>query len=452
MTSFKGKSVTIIGGGLAGCEAAWQAAQLGVPVLLYEMRPKFMTPAHKTDKLAELVCSNSLRSDLLDKPAGLLKEEMRRLGSLIIRCADRAALQGGGALTVDRERFAQLVTEAIENHPLITVVREVVTEIPETGPVVIATGPLTHDALAEKIRNLIGSDFLYFYDAVSPIVDAETIDYEKCFWGSRYRDEPAYLNCPMTEEQYRKFWEALVSAEKHEPHEFEKAIFFEGCLPIEEMARRGYLTLAYGPLRPTGLIDPRTGKQPFAVVQLRPENAEMTMFNLVGFQTSLKWGEQKRVFRLIPGLENAEFLRYGYIHRNTYINSPIALKPTYQFKGRDDLFFAGQLTGVEGYIESAASGLIAGINAARLVRGEPLLVFPAETAIGALARYITTADPKHFAPMNVNFGLLPPLEKKVKPKELRHRLMSIRALKTLEEFIARWGLRRSEGKYEGYYL
>lgn len=452
MTSFKGKSVTIIGGGLAGCEAAWQAAQLGVPVLLYEMRPKFMTPAHKTDKLAELVCSNSLRSDLLDKPAGLLKEEMRRLGSLIIRCADRAALQGGGALTVDRERFAQLVTEAIENHPLITVVREVVTEIPETGPVVIATGPLTHDALAEKICNLIGSDFLYFYDAVSPIVDAETIDYEKCFWGSRYRDEPAYLNCPMTEEQYRKFWEALVSAEKHEPHEFEKAIFFEGCLPIEEMARRGYLTLAYGPLRPTGLIDPRTGKQPFAVVQLRPENAEMTMFNLVGFQTSLKWGEQKRVFRLIPGLENAEFLRYGYIHRNTYINSPIALKPTYQFKGRDDLFFAGQLTGVEGYIESAASGLIAGINAARLVRGEPLLVFPAETAIGALARYITTADPKHFAPMNVNFGLLPPLEKKVKPKELRHRLMSIRALKTLEEFIARWGLKRSEGKYEGYYL
>lgn len=452
MTSFKGKSVTIIGGGLAGCEAAWQAAQLGVPVLLYEMRPKFMTPAHKTDKLAELVCSNSLRSDLLDKPAGLLKEEMRRLGSLIIRCADRAALQGGGALTVDRERFAQLVTEAIENHPLITVVREVVTEIPETGPVVIATGPLTDDALAEKIRNLIGSDFLYFYDAVSPIVDAETIDYEKCFWGSRYRDEPAYLNCPMTEEQYRKFWEALVSAEKHEPHEFEKAIFFEGCLPIEEMARRGYLTLAYGPLRPTGLIDPRTGKQPFAVVQLRPENAEMTMFNLVGFQTSLKWGEQKRVFRLIPGLENAEFLRYGYIHRNTYINSPIALKPTYQFKGRDDLFFAGQLTGVEGYIESAASGLIAGINAARLVRGEPLLVFPAETAIGALARYITTADPKHFAPMNVNFGLLPPLEKKVKPKELRHRLMSIRALKTLEEFIARWGLKRSEGKYEGYYL
>lgn len=444
------KPITVIGGGLAGCEAAWQAAQLGVPVLLYEMRPKLMTPAHKTDKLAELVCSNSLRSDLIDKPAGLLKEEMRRLGSLIIRCADQAALPGGGALTVDREKFAQLVTEAIESHPLITVVRDVVTEIPEEGPTIIATGPLTHDALAERIRDLIGADFLYFYDAVSPIVDAETIDYEKCFWGSRYQDEPAYLNCPMTEDEYRRFWEALINAERHEPHDFEKAIFFEGCLPIEEMARRGYLTLAYGPLRPTGLIDPRTGKRPFAVVQLRPENAEMTMFNLVGFQTSLKWSEQKRVFRLIPGLENAEFLRYGYIHRNTYINSPIALKPTYQFKERDDLFFAGQLTGVEGYIESAASGLVAGINAARLIRNEPLLVFPRETAIGSLAHYITTADPKHFAPMNINFGLLPPLERKIRPKEVRYKLMVLRALEKLDEFIAQNGLQRHRGKYEGW--
>jgi len=444
------KPITVVGGGLAGCEAAWQAAQLGVPVLLYEMRPKFMTPAHRTDKLAELVCSNSLRSDLIDKPAGLLKEEMRRLGSLIIRCADQAALSGGGALTVDREKFAQLVTEAIESHPLITVVRDVVTEIPEEGPTIIATGPLTHDALAERIRDLIGADFLYFYDAVSPIVDAETIDYEKCFWGSRYQDEPAYLNCPMTEDEYRRFWEALINAERHEPHDFEKAIFFEGCLPIEEMARRGYLTLAYGPLRPTGLIDPRTGKRPFAVVQLRPENAEMTMFNLVGFQTSLKWSEQKRVFRLIPGLENAEFLRYGYIHRNTYINSPIALKPTYQFKGRDDLFFAGQLTGVEGYIESAASGLVAGINAARLIRNEPLLVFPRETAIGSLAHYITTADPKHFAPMNINFGLMPPLERKIRPKEVRYKLMVLRALEKLDEFIAQNGLQRHRGKYEGW--
>jgi methylenetetrahydrofolate--tRNA-(uracil-5-)-methyltransferase len=445
-----GDSLIVVGGGLAGCEAAWQAANLGVPVLLFEMRPQVMTPAHKTDKLAELVCSNSLRSDLIDKPAGLLKEEMRRLNSLIIRCADQAALPGGGALTVDREKFAALVSDAIHQHPLITVVREPVTKIPEVGPVIIATGPLTHDALAEEIRQLIGADFLYFYDAVSPIVDAETIDYDKCFWGSRYRDEPAYLNCPMNEDEYRRFWEALVNAERHEPHDFEKAIFFEGCLPIEEMARRGYLTLAYGPLRPTGLVDPRTGQRPFAVVQLRPENAEMTMFNMVGFQTTLKWGEQQRVFRLIPGLERAEFLRYGYIHRNTYINAPVALRPTYQFKGRDDLFFAGQLTGVEGYIESAASGLVAGLNAARLLRGEPLLVFPRETAIGALAHYITTADPKHFAPMNINFGLLPPLERKVRPKELRHRLMVARALKTLDEFIAQHGLRRGQGKYEGW--
>ncbi|MCS7191628.1 MAG: FADH(2)-oxidizing methylenetetrahydrofolate--tRNA-(uracil(54)-C(5))-methyltransferase TrmFO [Armatimonadetes bacterium] len=443
-------SLTIIGGGLAGCEAAWQAVNFGIRVVLYEMRPKIMTPAHKTGKLSELVCSNSLRSDLIDKPAGLLKEEMRRLDSLIIRCADQAALPGGGALTVDREKFAQLVTDAIESHPLIEVVREAVTEIPQEETVIIATGPLTHDALTEKIRQLIGSDFLYFYDAVSPIVDAETIEYDKCFWGSRYRDEPAYLNCPMTEDEYRKFWEALIAAEQHEPHEFEKAIFFEGCLPVEEMAKRGYLTLAYGPLRPTGLIDPKTGQRPFAVVQLRPENAEMTMFNLVGFQTTLKWSEQQRVFRLIPGLENAEFLRYGYIHKNTYINSPIALHPTYQFKGRSDLFFAGQLTGVEGYIESAASGLVAGINAARLILGESPLQFPPETAIGALARYITTADPKHFAPMNINFGLLSQLDRKVKPKELRHRLMVARALEVLEDFIARYKLRRGKGKYEGW--
>ena len=445
-----GDSRIVVGGGLAGCEAAWQAANLGVPVLLFEMRPQVMTPAHKTDKLAELVCSNSLRSDLIDKPAGLLKEEMRRLNSLIIRCADQAALPGGGALTVDREKFAALVSDAIHQHPLITVVREAVTKIPKVGPVIIATGPLTHDVLAEEIRQLIGADFLYFYDSVSPIVDAETIDYDKCFWGSRYRDEPAYLNCPMNEDEYRRFWEALVNAERHEPHDFEKAIFFEGCLPIEEMARRGYLTLAYGPLRPTGLVDPRTGQRPFAVVQLRPENAEMTMFNMVGFQTTLKWSEQQRVFRLIPGLERAEFLRYGYIHRNTYINAPVALRPTYQFKGRDDLFFAGQLTGVEGYIESAASGLVAGLNAARLLRGEPLLVFPRETAIGALAHYITTADPKHFAPMNINFGLLLPLERKVRPKEMRHRLMVARALKTLDEFIAQHRLRRGQGKYEGW--
>ncbi len=449
-TSMKG-FVRVIGGGLAGCEAAWQVANAGVPVVLHEMRPFVSTPAHKTDKLAELVCSNSLRSDLIDKPAGLLKEEMRRLNSLIIRCADQAAIPGGGALTVDREKFAQLVTRAIESHPLITVVRELVTKIPTEGPVIIATGPLTHDALAEEIRRLIGADFLYFYDAVSPIVDGETINYDRCFWGARYQqDEEAYLNCPMTEEEYRRFWEALIAAEQHKPHEFEQTIFFEGCLPIEEMARRGYLTLTYGPLRPTGLVDPRTGQRPFAVVQLRPENAERTMFNMVGFQTTLKWGEQQRVFRLIPGLEHAEFLRYGYIHRNTYINAPIALRPTYQFKGRDDLFFAGQLTGVEGYIESAASGLVAGLNAARLVKGEPLLVFPRETAIGSLAHYITTANPRHFAPMNINFGLLPPLERKVRSKERRHQLMVARALKALDTFIAQHRLTRARGKYEGW--
>jgi len=440
--------VIVIGGGLAGCEAAWQAAQLGVPVLLYEMRPRVMTPAHKTGDLAELVCSNSLRSDLIDKPAGLLKEEMRRLGSLIVGCADRAAIPGGGALTVDRTKFAQAVTEAIQGHPRITVVRTVVTDIPDDGPTVIATGPLTHEALAEALRRLIGSDFLYFYDAVSPIVDAETIDFERCFWGARYRDEPAYLNCPMTEEEYRRFWEALTTAERHVPHDFEQIPFFEGCLPIEEMARRGYLTLAYGPLRPTGLRDPRTGRRPFAVVQLRPENAERTMFNLVGFQTTLRWSEQQRVFRLIPGLEHAEFLRFGYIHRNTYVNAPVALRPTYQTKVRDDLFLAGQLTGVEGYIESAAAGLMAGINAARLVRGEPLLVWPRETALGALAHYITTADPKHFAPMNIHFGLLPPLDPPVRPKDRRYRQMAVRALQTLEAFIRRHGLRRGVGKYE----
>ncbi len=449
MSAKIGDKIIVIGGGLAGSEAAWQA-NLGVSVVLYEMRPQFQTPTHKTSNLAELVCSNSLRSDLVDKPAGLLKEEMRRLNSVIIRCADQAALPGGGALTVDREKFAQAVTEAIEKHPLITFVREVITKIPEEGPVVIATGPLTHDALAEEIRKLIGADFLYFYDAVSPIVGAETIDYDRCFWASRYSDEAAYLNCPMTEEEYLRFWEALIKAERHEPHDFEKMVFFEGCLPIEEMAKRGYLTLAYGPLRPKGLFDPRTGKQPFAVAQLRPENLEQTMFNLVGFQTTLRFGEQQRVFRLIPGLEEAEFLRFGYIHRNTYINSPIALRPTYQFKGRYDLFFAGQLTGVEGYIESAAAGLVAGINAARLVKGEPLLVLPCETAIGALAHYITNADPKHFSPMNIHFGLFPPPERKVGKKELRHRLMVACALQALEAFIAENGLQRGQGKYEGW--
>lgn len=432
-----GRQITVIGGGLAGCEAAWQAANMGVEVVLYEMRPNVMTPAHKTGMLAELVCSNSLRSDMLSKPAGLLKEEMRRLNSIIIKCADETAIPGGGALTVDRERFAQAVTRAIESHPKITVVRELVTSIPRDGIVIIATGPLTHDALAEEIQKLVGEEFLHFYDAVAPIVDAETIDYSKTFMASRYGEgEPAYINCPMTEEEYNAFWEALITAERVKLHEFdEEAKFFEGCLPIEVMAERGRLTLVYGPLRPTGLIDPRTGKQPFAVVQLRPENEERTLYNMVGFQTQLKWSEQRRVFRMIPGLENAEFVRYGMVHRNSFINAPKLLLPTYQLKLDERIFIAGQFSGVEGYIESTASGLVAGINAARLALGMEPIIFPHETAIGALAHYITTADPRHFQPMNINFGLLPPLNVRIKDKMKRQLELARRALMTLERFI-----------------
>lgn len=449
MSTDRRNEVIIIGGGLTGCEAAWQIANLDVPVRLFEMRPATMTPAHKTDKLAELVCSNSLRSDAPFKPAGLLKEEMRRLDSIIIRCADENRVPGGGALTVDREKFAQAVTEAIESHPLITVVRELLTRIPRDGVVIVATGPLTHDALAEDIEELVGEEFLHFYDAVAPIIDAETIDYSKTFLASRYDEgAPAYINCPMSEEEYNAFWEALVTAECVELHEFERTMFFEGCLPIEEMASRGRLTLAHGPLRPTGLIDPRTNEQPFAVVQLRPENNERTLYNMVGFQTRLKWSEQRRVFRMIPGLERAEFVRYGMVHRNTFINAPKVLKPTYQFKARDTLFFAGQLTGVEGYIESAASGLIAGINAARLVQGKLPLIFPPQTAIGALAHYITTADPHHFQPMNINFGLLPPLSRRIRNKQERQRKLAKRALMTLDDFIQQHGLRHGTGKYE----
>jgi methylenetetrahydrofolate--tRNA-(uracil-5-)-methyltransferase len=446
----KGERVIVIGGGLAGCEAAWQVANMGVKVVLYEMRPYVMTPAHKTGLLAELVCSNSLRSDILTKPAGLLKEEMRRLNSIIIRCADETAIPGGGALTVDREEFARAVTRAIEAHELITVERRLITSIPSEGIVIVATGPLTHHEFAEEIRRLVGEEFLHFYDAVAPIVDAETIDYSKTFMASRYRDdEPAYVNCPMNEEEYNAFWEALVSAERVKLHEFdEEAKFFEGCLPIEVMAERGRLTLVYGPLRPTGLIDPRTGKQPFAVVQLRPENKERTLYNMVGFQTQLKWSEQRRVFRMIPGLEHAEFVRYGMVHRNTFVNAPKLLLPTYQLKVDGRIFFAGQFSGVEGYIESAASGLVAGINAARMVLGMEPLVFPPETALGALANYITTADPRYFQPMNMNFGLLPPLPKRVKDKALRQLELVRRALSSLEHFIDEHGLIRGVPKHK----
>lgn len=426
--------LTVIGGGLAGCEAAWHAAECGVKVRLVEMRPVRATPAHQTDRLAELVCSNSLRSDLPEQPAGLLKAEMRKLGSLILRCADAARVPGGGALTVDRGRFAEGISQAIASHPCITLAREEITEIP-SSPAVVASGPLTSEALAVSIRSFFGEEFLSFYDAISPIVEGDSIDRSKVFAATRYGEgEASYLNCPMTEEQYRAFWEAIRGAERHEAHGFDDVPYFEGCLPIEVMADRGIQTLAFGPMRPVGLIDPRSGKRPYAVVQLRPENVEGTLYNLVGFQTRMKWGEQKRVFQTVPGLESAEFVRFGSIHRNTFLKSPRVLRPTYQSGVRDDLFFAGQLTGVEGYIESAASGIVAGINAARRLRGEPATAPPRETMTGALAHYITTANADHFQPMNANFGLLPLLPERVRDRTARNRQMADRALESLDRW------------------
>lgn len=426
--------VTVVGAGLAGSEAAWQIARQGVRVRLYEMRPHKQTPAHHTDKFAELVCSNSLRANDLTNAVGILKEEMRRLDSVIIRSADACAVPAGSALAVDRHAFAQRVTDAITSHPLIEVIREEVTEIPD-GIVVIATGPLTSPALSEKLRELTGEEYLYFYDAAAPIVERDSIDFSKVFIASRYgKGEAAYINCPMTKEEFDRFYEALVTAETVPLKEFEKAIYFEGCMPIEVMAKRGKDTIRFGPMKPVGLIDPRTGKEPYAVVQLRQDNAAGTLYNIVGFQTHLKWGEQKRIIRMIPGLENAEIVRYGVMHRNTYLNSPKLLRPTYQFKGRDTLFFAGQITGVEGYVESAASGLIAGINAGRLARGLKPVVFPPETAMGSMARYITEADPRNFQPMNANFGLFPPLPQKIRDKRARNLAYAERALAAIREF------------------
>ena len=436
--------VIVIGGGLAGSEAAWQLAERGFKVDLYEMRPFKLTPAHRTGYLAELVCSNSLGSNLIDRPLGLLKEELRRLGSLIVACADETQVPAGGALAVSRDDFARLVTERIEAHPDIRVLREEVTELPQGLPVIVATGPLTSDALARRIRELIGEDYLYFYDAMAPIVTYESIDMTKAFRASRYgRGGEDYINCPMTKEEYDRFVEALVNAETIELRGFEKEDerFFEACLPVEVIAKRGHDALAFGPLRPVGLVDPRTGKQPYAVVQLRQDDAAGTLYNLVGFQTNLKWGEQERVFRMIPGLEKAEFVRYGQMHRNTFINSPKLLLPTLQFRGREDLFFAGQITGSEGYIGSTATGLVAGVNAARLLKGRELLVFPPTTMIGALCRYITDPRIKDFQPMKANFGLLPPLERRIKRKKERYRAYAERALKDLEEFIARKGIK-----------
>lgn len=425
--------VTVIGGGLAGSEAAWQLAARGIRVKLYEMRPMKQTPAHHTGCFAELVCSNSLRSDDPENAAGLLKEELRRLRSLVIGCADRNKVPAGSALAVDRQGFAEQVTAMIEANPNITVVREEVTSIKE-GRVIIATGPLTSDALSDAIKEKIGIDYLYFYDAAAPIVTLESINFNKVFKASRYgKGGDHYINCPFTEEEYNDFVCELVKAETHPVKEFEKLKVFEGCMPVEVMARRGRDTLLFGPLKPVGLTDLRTGKTPYAVVQLRQDNAEGTLYNIVGFQTNLKWGEQKRVFGKIPGLEQAEFVRYGVMHRNTFINSPGVLLPTQQIKQCPDIMFAGQITGVEGYIESTASGLAAGINMARMVKGEKPAVFPPETAIGSLLGYISQKNSGSFQPMNVNFGLLPPLEERIKNKRERNRMLSERSLKKMNQ-------------------
>jgi methylenetetrahydrofolate--tRNA-(uracil-5-)-methyltransferase len=439
-------TIRIVGGGLAGSEAAWQAASIGVPVVLHEMRPVRPTAVHKTGGLAELVCSNSLRGDKLDNAVGLLKEEMRRLGSLVMRAADASRVPAGAALAVDRERFSSEITAALEAHPLVTIVREEVPSIPASSPLIIATGPLTSDSLAADIARFTGHEHLFFYDAISPIVLAETIDMNKVYRASRWgrslgtpapadaQDEGDYLNCPMTSQEYRVFYEALVAAEKAEVHDFDRTKFFEGCLPIEVMAHRGTDTLRFGPMKPVGLPDPRTGRIPHAVVQLRQDNLAGDHFSLVGFQTQLKWGEQARVLRLIPGLEQAEFVRFGMIHRNTYINAPTVLRETWQTRARGDLFFAGQISGVEGYVESAASGLVAGRNAAALARGLEPSAPPRSTAIGALGYYVSHADPRNYQPTNITFGIIEPLPNAPRHKPERNVAISERALAVLRDW------------------
>ena len=434
--------IHIIGAGLAGSEATYQAAKCGVEVILHEMRPSKMTPAHKTGGFAELVCSNSLRAASLDNAVGVLKEEMRRLDSIIIQAADATAVPAGGALAVDRHDFSSYITDKLHALKGVTIVNEEVNDIEsflsEGAVVVVASGPLTSGTLAETLSRYVGDDSLYFYDAAAPIVTLESIDFNIAFRASRYDKggDDAYINCPMTREEYLNFRNALINAETAELHAFEPPVFFEGCLPVEVIASRGEDTLRFANLKPVGLIDPRTGEVPYAVVQLRQDNREATLFNLVGFQTHLKFGEQRRVFSMIPGLANAEIVRYGVMHRNTFINSPRLLKPTMQLKDKDNLLFAGQMTGVEGYVESAAAGLIAGINAARLCQGLLPLTFPKETCHGALASYITSSETaKHFQPMNINFGLLPPLEGKVKKRDRKSKL-SNRALESLSLFFS----------------
>jgi methylenetetrahydrofolate--tRNA-(uracil-5-)-methyltransferase len=458
--------VRIVGGGLAGSEAAWQVASRGVPVTLFEMRPVRATAVHKTDRLAELVCSNSFRADKIDNAVGLLKAEMRRLGSLVIETAERFRVPAGAALAVDRVRFAEAITQALDEHPLITVVREEITAIPEaapTAPVILATGPLTSETLSSEIARLVGAEHLYFYDAISPIVLAETIDRAKVFRQSRWDrslrsalvvpdgascgaddGEGDYLNCPLTRDEYLRFYDALVHAQSAQLHDFDKERFFEGCLPVEVMAHRGVDTLRFGPMKPVGLVDPRTGREPYAAVQLRQDTLAGEHFSLVGFQTQVAWGDQARVLRLIPGLEQAEFVRFGMVHRNTYINGPTVLADTWQMRGRPGLFFAGQMSGVEGYVESAASGLLAGLNAAALALGRPTSTPPRTTAIGALAYYVSHANPAHYEPSNITFGIMEPLGAQPKGRADRKRAQAERALADLDRWIQEAGVGREK--------
>lgn len=429
--------ITIVGAGLAGSEAAWQIAQRGIKVKLFEMRPEKMTPAHHGSLFAELVCSNSFRANNVENAVGLLKEEMRQLDSLIMTCADKYQVPAGGALAVDREAFAKGVTESLEKHPLIQIIREEVTKIPSQGTTILATGPLTSDSLTEQLLKLTGEEFLYFYDAAAPIVDGESVDYAKAYWASRYNKGTAdYLNCPLNKGEYERFYQALLASDVYNAHDFEKKMYFEGCMPIEEMARRGPQTLLFGPMKPVGLENPRTGERPYAVVQLRKDNIHGTLFNIVGFQTRLKWGEQKKVFRMIPGLEEAEFVRFGVMHRNTFINSPRVLQETTQLRKFPHLLIAGQISGVEGYVESAASGLVAGINAAKIQYHQETVIPPRASAMGSLLHYITHSDSKDFQPMNITFGLMPPWPEKIKDKRKKNGLIAQRAL----DEIVKWKL------------
>jgi methylenetetrahydrofolate--tRNA-(uracil-5-)-methyltransferase len=427
--------VTVVGAGLAGSEAAYQLARRGVRVKLIEMRPIAMTEAHRTSGFAELVCSNSLRNDSMETAVGVLKEEMRRLGSIVIEAADRARVPAGSALAVDRDDFSRIITEALEAHPMIEVARAEAVEIPR-GLSILATGPLTSPALGEALNNLIGPRNLYFYDAIAPIVAADSINLDVAFKASRYgKGGDDYINCPMSDSEYEAFVAAVVAADKVELHPFEKPVYFEGCMPIEEMARRGPMTLAFGPMRPVGLSHPKTGLRPFAVVQLRQDDAEGRLYNIVGFQTKMTYPEQRRVLRMIPGLERAEFVRLGSLHRNTFIDSPRLLRPTMQLKVRDDLLLAGQMVGVEGYVESAAAGLLAGINAASIATGRAMVVPPVETALGSLVAYITDAARREFQPMNANYGLMPDLETRARGRQKKID-MGARALKTIDNWIA----------------